>query len=145
MDGAFGGPRRKRKPLINITPLVDVMFLLLIFFMVSSTFRNEMGLDIVLPQASTATSQPEAPHTIFLSADGRTLFNGEEIPEGALKATLEGVIADEADALFKLSADRSVPFETAVGAIDVAREVGGQRLIIETDAFVAEDQAEQSP
>jgi len=135
MDGAFGASRRKRKPGINITPLVDVMFLLLIFFMVSSTFRTEVGLDILLPQAATASAQPEAPHIIYLEADGTIQFNGEAVPSGGLRGALEEALVQNPEALFKLTADRAVPFEAAVAAIDTAREAGGERLIIETDAF----------
>ena len=73
MDGAFGARKSRKKPAINITPLIDVMFLLIIFFMVSSTFREQLGIDISLPLAETATEQERSPYEIAVRADG-TLY-----------------------------------------------------------------------
>ena len=57
MPAAFNSPKQRRKPVINVTPLIDVLFLLLIFFMVSSTFRDDLAIDITLPKAQSATVQ----------------------------------------------------------------------------------------
>ena len=66
MSGTFNRPKHPRRPSINITSLIDVMFLLLIFFMVSSTFREDTGVDIRLPEAETASQQPMGAHEIVV-------------------------------------------------------------------------------
>lgn len=138
MDGPFGATRRKRKPAINITPLVDIMFLLLIFFMVSSTFRNDFGLDITLPQAVSAATQSDTSVPIFIAEGGRILVGEVAVAEEELRKVLQERLAAEPETLFKLSADRRVPFELAVKVIDTARAVGGTKLIIETEAIVSQ-------
>ena len=137
MDGPFGGTRRKRKPAINITPLVDIMFLLLIIFMVSSTFRNDFGLEISLPQAASAHAQTDSSVAIFVTDEGRILVEETEVAPEQLGDTLRARLETAPETLFKLSADKNVPFELAVRVIDTAREVGGTRLVIETEAFTA--------
>ena len=68
MDGAFNTRRRKRRPAITITPLIDVVFLLLIFFMVSTTFGEPAAIDITLPAAETGADQERPPYEIAVTA-----------------------------------------------------------------------------
>ena len=70
MSGPFGTNPPRRRPLINITPLIDVMFLLLIFFMVSSTFRSEFGIDVALPTAQTAAAQERGKRVLVPATPG---------------------------------------------------------------------------
>ncbi|HOZ46184.1 MAG TPA: biopolymer transporter ExbD [Candidatus Hydrogenedentes bacterium] len=127
------GRKRKRKPTINITPLIDVMFLLLIFFMVSSTFREHTAIDIALPTAQTASSHPQAPLEIVVRKSGDLYFGTEPVDEQALKRALTEVLQGDADAVLVLRADREADFGRVVRAIDIAREVGGGHLVIPTD------------
>ena len=74
MDSPFGIRRHRRKPSINITSLIDVMFLLLIFLMVSTTFRHQLGIDVDLPEAGTASAQEMRPHEIVVTRNGEYYF-----------------------------------------------------------------------
>lgn len=133
MNQAFGRARRPRRPTINITSLIDVMFLLLIFFMVSSVFRENAGIDITLPSAATATEHEEAPYEIFIEQSGTITFRetpGISLEE--LEARLEALLAEEPDARLALSADGSANTDRFVAVIDLARRVGGEKLIIRT-------------
>ncbi|MBX3179596.1 MAG: biopolymer transporter ExbD [Candidatus Hydrogenedentes bacterium] len=133
MNNAFGRARKPRRPSINITSLIDVMFLLLIFFMVSSVFRDNAGIDITLPSAATATEQLEAPHEIRLDSGGGIEFDGESgISMEALEARLRELLAEEPGARMALSADGGADTKDFVAVIDLARKVGGEQLIIRT-------------
>lgn len=133
MNHAFGRPRRPRRPSINITSLIDVMFLLLIFFMVSSVFRTNAGIDITLPAASTASEQQEAPYEIFIEESGKIIFGdtpGITLPE--LEEKMRRIVQQEPAARMALSADEGADYKDFVAVIDMARRVGGDQLIIRT-------------
>ena len=133
MNNAFGRARKPRRPNINITSLIDVMFLLLIFFMVSSVFRDNAGIDIMLPSAVTATDQQDAPHEIYIDSDGSIEFQGATgITLETLEAQLREFLASEPGARMALSADGGADTKDFVAVIDLARKVGGEQLIMRT-------------
>ncbi len=131
-DGAFGVQRRKRRPSINITPLIDVVFLLLIFFMVSATFREHLGIDIVLPEAGTAAEQDQTPYEIAVSEAGEFYFCRQLVDEAGLRSAMVEVLEADPGASMVLRADERADFGTVIRAIDIARELGATRLIIPT-------------
>ena len=145
MGGAFGSPQRRRRPSINITPLIDVMFLLLIFFMVSSTFRDQTGIDITLPEAQTGAQQERAQYTITVTADEVLLFEDDTITQDELKQILGDLVREEPDAVVTLSADEASPWQAVVRVIDTAREVGSTQLIIPTRLPSEASTAEAAP
>ena len=130
METAFGGRRHRRRPSINITPLIDVMFLLIIFFMVSSTFREQLGIDIALPQAETTSQQERPPHEISVSEEGAYFLGPREVSLSELREGLAALLAEDPETSFVLSADEQANFQQVVAAIDIARAVGGHRLVI---------------
>ncbi len=132
MDGAFGAPRGRPGPSINITPLIDVMFLLLIFFMVSSTFRDQTSIDIALPRASSGAQLQAAEHEIAVTDTGAIYLDDEALGPGALKARLAALLAEEPEAALLLRADEAASWQAVLTVIDVAREVGGAKLIVPT-------------
>ena len=133
MNNAFGRTRQRRRPFINITSLIDVMFLLLIFFMVSSVFRDTIGLDITLPAAATATEQQEAPHDIFVTSDGTITFDKQEgLSMEGLEQSLRELLDQEPDARLALTADAQSEYADFIAVIDIARKAGGAKLIIHT-------------
>jgi biopolymer transport protein ExbD len=133
MSGAFHGTKRRRRPTINITPLIDVMFLLLIFFMVSSTFREEFGIEITLPEAATGTPGDNKPARIYVQESGPILFSGDPVDKEQLSAEMVKKLETDPGARFILEADEKADFGQVVMVIDVAREIGGQELIIATE------------
>ncbi len=144
MSGPFNMPSRARKPVINITPLIDVMFLLLIFFMVSSTFRDYLGIDVELPEAAHAASQNADVHEIVVEKSGAFYLDAEPVDERKLQAALTALIESDQEATFILRADEEASFGRVLRAIDIAKTVGGERLIIPTDRFL-EDEGPPQP
>ena len=132
MTGAFGARTRKKGLGINITPLLDIVFLLLIFFMVSSTFRDNVGIDVVLPSAATSEQQQQAQYAVVVTATGEVLFDGKEIAIAQLRDKLLHLQREEPEAKVVLEADKKAAFQDVVAVIDTARSVGGKQLIIQT-------------
>lgn len=133
MSQPFGARRHRKRPHINLTSLIDVMFLLLIFFMVSSTFRHGFGLEVDLPKAETATETQDLPEEIVVDERGNFYFAGKPVDENGLRDAIVTLLTEDPDATLILRADESADFGRAVQAIDIARSVGGTRLVIPTE------------
>ena len=137
----------RESPEINLTPLIDVVFLLLIFFMVSTTFSQDSELGIELP---TAEQEPQdrAPRTIEIAVDvqGRYYVNGGQLPNSDLEtlkqaiseaAQLSGDGASEpsrpaAQPSILLSADAQTPHQAVVLVMDAVSQLGFSRLSFAT-------------
>ncbi len=137
MAGAFNSPQHKRKPSINVTPLIDVMFLLLIFFMVSSTFREDLAIDITLPKAESAAVQDITAREIVVDRAGVAYFEGSAVSEQELREALGAVLADDPRATLILRADERADFGRVLRVIDIARDLHVVNLIIPTDLLEA--------
>ncbi len=128
---------RREEPSVNLTPLIDVVFLLLIFFMVTTTFREESEIEINLPQASNAPMDPLPQAVeITIDRDGRFFVNQQALINtqvDTLKRALRKVIGEEGEKPpVIVSADAEAPHQAVVKAMDAARQVGLTRLSIAT-------------
>lgn len=132
MNEVFGTRRPRRRPFINITSLVDVMFILLLFLMVSTTFRQQMGIDISVPEARTGSEQAAQPREIAVTRQGEYYLGDAKVDEAGLRQGLLELLKKDPETSLVLRADQSADFGRVVKAIDIAREVGGSRLIIPT-------------
>lgn len=123
--------RARISPALDLTPMVDVVFLLIIFFMVSTTFITlETGLPVDLPQASSAEGQPEGLPTVTIDAAQRIYLAGAEIDETSLVAALRAVLAEEDHGMVILRADQSVPHGLTVRVMDAIKRAGATRVAI---------------
>ncbi len=121
---------------INLTPLIDVVFLLLIFFMVSTTFTKETHLNVDLPEASGELSADDSEQIeILINADGSYAVNGQALVNkklATLKAALEKTAAGETDMPLVITADANTPHQAVVTAMDAAGQLGFVHLSITT-------------
>lgn len=121
---------------INLTPLIDVVFLLLIFFMVSTTFTRETQLEVDLPQADTSVEVSEQQTVeILITADGEYRVNGEALINTqalTLRLALAKVAGENRDTPLKISADSNATHQSVVTAMDVAGGLGFYKLSITT-------------
>lgn len=121
---------------VNITPLIDVVFLLLIFFMVSTTFTKETHLEVNLPEA-TGQPAPEDKEEIdvLINAEGGFAVNGRSLVNTQLK-TLKAAIEKTSDGDNQLpmtiTADAKTPHQSVVTAMDAAAQLGFVKLSITT-------------
>ena len=129
----------KRRPLeINLTPLIDVVFLLLIFFMVSTTFTRETQLRVDLPEAVANPSETVADELVVLvEADGSYAINGERLARRDIQTLMEGLElsrSGDADQRIVISADANTAHENVVRVMDAAGRLGLSNLTITTQA-----------
>lgn len=122
---------------INLTPLIDVVFLLLIFFMVSTTFTKETHLEIDLPEASVEPVEVTTSEVIDLvvQANGNYVVNGKALvnqQEVTLRRALKTVAAGDTNKPFTITADANTSHQSVVRAMDVAGQVGFSQLRITT-------------
>lgn len=123
---------QREEPVINLTPLIDVVFLLLIFFMVSTTFKKEAEITVDLPEASTEPQEQKERDEIeiMINSDGQFAINGRRLVNAQRKTlgrALEQVIAqfpDKSAVIVTISADGRTPHQSVVTAMDVARDQG---------------------
>lgn len=130
--------KRREEPDVNLTPLIDVVFLLLIFFMVSTTFDRETEISIELPQASGKPSE-NLPQLVEISIDekGRYFVNKEEVINTqleTLKQAIKKAAGDEAKPRVLLSADKMTPHQAVITAMDAARQLGFVQLTFATNS-----------
>ncbi len=129
--------RAREEPAVNLTSLIDVVFLLLIFFMVSTTFVKESEISIELPQADAPVMDAPPPESIeiLVSADGRYFINQRELIDTkreTLQNALSEVAGGDTDRNLLLSADADARHQLVVTAMDVAGKMGFENLSIST-------------
>lgn len=124
--------KHKRKPLINITSLIDVLFLLLIFFMVSSTFLEQPGIKLELPEAQSAVVVDQKDYTLFVDKSGKMYLNDDEVEMQNLESKIKAALPKMKDSALVLKADQDVSHGTVVKVMDLAKRGGVKKLIIGT-------------
>ncbi|VAW64355.1 Biopolymer transport protein ExbD/TolR [hydrothermal vent metagenome] len=129
-------PERRDDIDLNLTPLIDVVFLLLIFFMVSTTFEKTAKLKIDLPEASAqATPQVDKKIVIGIDVKGRYYINDRQLVNTQLKTLKMALLkfaGDNKNIPIVLRADAKTPHQSVVTAMDAASQVGLTRLSIST-------------
>jgi len=128
----------KEEPTVDLTSLIDVVFLLLIFFMVSTTFERQALLKVDLPEASEVEDRTELPDSLELVIDGegRMYLNDQRLidsEERTIRAAIEQAAGDNRTIPLILRADRLTPHHHVVTAMDVAAQLGFRNLSIATD------------
>ncbi|MFT5392833.1 MAG: biopolymer transport protein ExbD [Gammaproteobacteria bacterium] len=125
-------PRETETLELNLTPLIDVVFLLLIFFMVSTTFERSSELAIELP-TSTAESATNEEVTLEISVDSQGQFyvNGRQLVNtqlGTVREALRQAAGKDKAAPLVVNADAKAPYQAVVTVMDAARQLGLSRL-----------------
>ncbi|MDH5217451.1 MAG: biopolymer transporter ExbD [Gammaproteobacteria bacterium] len=123
------------EPDLNITPLIDIVFLLLIFFMVSTTFKQEFEVGIELPQASSDSRLQEKTLQISIDGKGQYFVNNQKLVNtqaNSLKRALEKVAGNDRKLPVIISADGMTPHQAVITAMDVARQLGFSKLTFAT-------------
>jgi biopolymer transport protein ExbD len=122
-------PNRKESPELNLTPLIDVVFLLLIFFMVSTTFDKESRIKIELPQAATQDERDKQDRVLDITIDssGRFYVNQSEVINTELDTLMRAIgkaVKERRDLPVIISADANSPHHAVIKAMDAASQLG---------------------
>ena len=129
--------RQLRRPevSINLTPLIDVVFLLLIFFMVSTSFSELTQLVVDLPEAEGTPASTDTSVLLVVDVAGNMTLDGEPVPNNVrgLSAAMGERLSGNTDIPVILSADAMTPHQYVVTAMDVAAQLNITRLTIATE------------
>ncbi len=124
------GPKEE-EPRLGIAPLIDIVFLLLIFFMVTSHFDLASGVKLQLPEMSARLSdEPREDITVLIDRAGNAYLEGERIEKGALEERLRERVRRNGLQRVILQADKETLHGTVLGIIDLARAAGVRSVII---------------
>ena len=128
---------------INVTPLVDVVLVLLIILMVTATAIASKTIPVELPSATTAESSPQAPTTLGISIDaaGSLYLDREPIDEDALRTRVSEARAADAETRAIIAGDGHVPYERVVHVIDLLRSLRVTKFAINVSELSAQEDA----
>ena len=109
---------------INITPMLDVVFIMLIFFIVTASFVKEAGIDVNRPDAQTAQKKEKANILIAISANNEIWIDRRQVDPRAVRANIERLHAENPQGTVVIQADKEAKTETLIQVMDSARQAG---------------------
>lgn len=128
--------KKKRSPYqvqVPLTSLIDIVFLLLVYFLLTTNFLTEEGIDIKLPEATASKEHERSELTIYVDKKGRIFFGHVEVTLEELENRLRDAISKTKDQMVIVKADREVIIGTAVKVMDIAKRLGAKRLGLATE------------
>ena len=134
----FREPKKGRGLVLNVTSLIDVMFLMLIFLLVTSSFRTQPAVTVVLPRSATAEEAVDTPSIMYLTTDSRVFLNERPVTEQELPPLLEQLRVDTGEDRMVLRADAGAKHGDVVRLIDIIKQSGFTRISLSARAAGAE-------
>jgi biopolymer transport protein ExbD len=126
--------RRRSSQVLNLTPLIDIVFLLLVFFMLTAHFIEDQAIDIQLPEAqSSQPSDTDDTVEVALLPNGEILVDKRPTAQDDLEEALRGALHAPGKRFVRLRGDQNAFFGTGIKIIDAARNAGAESLDILTD------------
>lgn len=132
--------RTAKRPRIEIVPMIDVVFFLLVFFMLFTTFRaTPAGLEVELPRAATANERIPQQVTVSVDRSGALYWQrgntpGRPVSLAELTSAVKQAVAGDADLLVVVRGDKQARYEHIVRAIDAIRLVGGRNIALAVES-----------
>jgi len=124
--------KRYIKPVINIASLVDVLFLLLIFFMVTSAFVEQPNIKLELPATRHSEVSKVERTVLTISRDGQLFLKEKPVNKQNLEKELRRLMLDTGDDVLVLKADKMVPYGDVVDIMDYAKGAGFKKVVAPT-------------
>ncbi|MHC4270251.1 MAG: ExbD/TolR family protein [Planctomycetota bacterium] len=124
--------KRYIKPVINIASLVDVLFLLLIFFMVTSAFVEQPNIKLELPATKHSEVSKIERTVLSIARDGQLFLQDRPVEKNQLEKELRRVILDTGEEVLVLKADKEVPYGVVVDIMDDAKGAGFKKIVAPT-------------
>ncbi|WP_028021488.1 ExbD/TolR family protein [Enterovibrio calviensis] len=115
---------------VDLTSMLDIVFIMLIFFIVTSSFVNESGVEVNRPSASHASSQKGTSILVAITASNEIYINKQRVDEERLAATLARLSVEQADAALVIQADKLAYNGTVVSVIDAAKGAGIEKIAL---------------
>jgi biopolymer transport protein ExbD len=118
--------------MFSYTSMTDIVMLLLIFFLISSSFVTQPGIKVQLPKAEMGETGSDAQILVTLTEKGRVYLNSEQVTVELLGQKLAGLLGTAEGKVVVIRADRGVTLQNTVQVIDIAKAVGAERFMIAT-------------
>lgn len=109
---------------IDLTPMLDVVFIMLIFFIVTASFVKESGIDVNRPEAATAVKKERASILVAISDKGEIWINKRQVDVRAVQANIERLKAENPQGSVVIQADKKATTETLIKVMDASRAAG---------------------
>jgi len=109
---------------IDLTPMLDVVFIMLIFFIVTASFVKEAGIDVNRPEASTAVNKDRANILVAISDNNEIWINKRRVDERAVQANIERLYAENPQGSVVIQADKKATTDTLIKVMDASRAAG---------------------
>ncbi len=136
---------RREDVVVDVTPLIDIIFQLVLFFMVSTTFVTAPGIEVDLPRSSADTVLREKDDlNLWVTTEGAVYVDDEGVDTAGLRKALQAAAQSNPSTLVIIKADRAVEHGRVVAVTDLARGYGLTRLAIATEVS-SEDRTIQTP
>lgn len=118
---------------VDISPLIDVVFLLLIFFIVTTVFVKETGVEISKPRAATSEDLQKQAILIAVTDEGRVWYGGREVGVDGVRAVVAALLEDDEQTPVVIRADSNAATEMTVRVIDAAKLAGAKSVSLATE------------
>ena len=130
--------KQRTKPRVHLTALIDIVFLLLIFFLLASNFIEQQGVAVSVPetQAEGTNLLPEI--KIYIDRNSRIFFNGVQVNSKILHDLLKKQLLETPKQKIAIKADRRVSYDMVVQVIDIAKSAGAKEFLLVTQPAVDE-------
>jgi biopolymer transport protein ExbD len=119
--------------LIDLSPLIDIVFILLIFFMVTTTFAKDLQMDIERPQASSGVPVEESTLRVQIDASGLVFVDGEQVRPWNLSESVRNQLRNRAQKTVLVVSDRSTPAQALIDVVDGCRLGGATHVGVATE------------
>jgi biopolymer transport protein ExbD len=118
---------------INLTPMLDVVFIMLIFFIVTATFIKQAGIDVTRPDALSAEVKPTVSVLVAIGANGEIWIDNKQVDEAGVRAHIERLHAENPKGGLVVQADKGAKYEKLTAVLNAARAAGMTQVAISTD------------
>ena len=132
MTMRFRDKRITRISIINLTPMVDVLFLILLFFLVTSSFIEQPNIKLELPSTKYASASKLEEHTLIISQDGKLFFQDQPIERKNLISVLKNAFSKQEDKTLVLKADKNATYGVVIDIMDAAKGAGLKKIVAPT-------------
>ena len=121
---SFASQEAEEEESIDVTPMLDVVFIMLIFFIVTASFVKESGLEVNRPEANTANQQDQASILVAIGPEGDIWIDQRKVEPGSVRANIERLHAQNPQGSVVIQADQAAATRHLVSVMDSAREAG---------------------
>jgi biopolymer transport protein ExbD len=125
-------PKKQDVDNIDVSPLIDMVFILLIFFMVTTTFVKDMKLDLNRPAAASASKSDSKVVRVYIDNTGAVYIDNQPVQIWAIQSKLRDLLRTETDKAVLVISDETIPVETLIDVVDECRMSGAKDVAVST-------------